>query len=261
MSVDVPSLLTSLGRWEIAEYAACAVVFLGVLGEAIASRFKDETRKTRLARFSEYVLLAGLAGEFAGLINAAKLTGQIIEALNENAITAGQAATAAENDAVQARLEIARLQKENASLRKEAEDERLARVQLQTAITPHLLSSKEQKEITEACRPFAGTDVRVLVMGTIGDAWQLAIQVAGALRDAGFTVDLQPYGGVWYNLEISGPKEHLDIAEKLGSIVAVKAKIPIVGVLGVRPDGSPIRLVIGERTTGALPKIARPPNP
>jgi hypothetical protein len=200
MSVDVPSLLTSLGRWEIAEYVACGVVFLGVAGETVADLTKlIKIRKCRkiIERVSAVVLLIGLAGELTSLIKASELSGKIIAALNDNAIAANRAATSAENDAVQARLEIARLQKEAASLQKQAEDEHFARVQLQTAIEPRNLSAKDEKEITEACRPFAKPDVKVLVMGTIGDAYRLAIQIAAALRDAGFTVDLQPYGEVW----------------------------------------------------------------
>jgi hypothetical protein len=91
MSTEVASLLSTLGWWEVAEYAACAVVFIGVLGETIASRFKDENRnKKRLERLSAIVLLVGLAGELVGLISASKLTGKIIATLKENAIVAEQ---------------------------------------------------------------------------------------------------------------------------------------------------------------------------
>jgi hypothetical protein len=81
------------------------------------------------------------------------------------------------------------------------------------------------------------------------------------LRKAGFTAEWEPYRGVWYELSVSGPKEHLDVAAEMSGLVAKKAKMAIMGVLQVLPSGSPITIVVGERHMGELPKITRSPSP
>jgi hypothetical protein len=164
--------------------------------------------------------------------------------------------------------EIARLNKETADAKErtaktelEIEKEKAARIQLQTAIAPHRLSTEEQEELTEACRPFAKPDIHIVVKGTLGNEISLGVQIAEALRKAGFTAEWEPYRGVWYELSVSGPKEHLDVAAEISGLVAKKAKMAIMGVLQVLPSGSPITIVVGERHMGELPKITRSPSP
>ena len=199
------------------------------------------------------VLLLGLAGELTGLVHASRVTGEIIDAVNQKASTA-------DAQAAELREKAAGLEKEAASLRKDAENERLARVQLQTAIVPRRLSAEDRKEITEASRKFLRPGVKILVRSTNGDEAGLAIQVAGALRDAGFDVDRQIYSGVFYELGYLCSRENIDIAQELIGIVGDKARMPITGMNYTLPTGSPVTLVIGLRHQGQLPKITHSPS-
>jgi hypothetical protein len=100
-------------------------------------------------------------------------------------------------------------------LEKEAEDERLARVHLQTAIDPRSLSKKAQKEITETSRLFVWPEAKIIVKSTSGDQAPLAIQVAGALRGARFDVNREISGQVFNEPGHICSRDHLDIAQEL----------------------------------------------
>jgi hypothetical protein len=271
---DISGLQARLDFWELFDRIALIVVFLGVLGELLAeftNVFKtqnDEKRKKSFTVAFSLVLLVGLAGEFLAVRRTSRLGNDITAILRSDIATAfksagdaGIEASQANNRAAQANEHARELENQNLKLAQKLETERIARVQLQTAIEPQRLSTKEQDEITEACRQFVKPDVHILVQGTIGEGMFLAIAVKEALRKAGFAVEYEPYKGVWYELSIGGPREHLDTASEVGGIIAKKMKMPIMGFLRELPSGSPVTFVIGERRMGAFPKISRPPKP
>jgi hypothetical protein len=91
MGLDISSLTSSLHSWETVEYISCATVFVGVAGETIAGvkkLIRSETCRVITERVFAGVLLLGLAGELTGLVHASRITGEIIDAVNQKASTA-----------------------------------------------------------------------------------------------------------------------------------------------------------------------------
>jgi hypothetical protein len=271
---DISGLQARLDFWELFDRIALVVVFLGVLGELLAeftNVFKtqnDEKRKKNFTVAFSLVLLVGLAGEFQAVRRTSRLANDITAILRsdiakafKNAGDAGIEASQANERAAQANEHARELENQNLKLAQRLETEKLARVQLQTAIEPRRLSAEDVKEITEASRAFLRPGVKILVRSTNGDEAYLAIQVAAALRDAGFDVDRQLYSGVFYELGDLCSRENIDIAQELIGIVGGKARMPITGMNYNLPPGSPVTLVIGLRHQGQLPKIAHSPSP
>jgi hypothetical protein len=120
-----------------------------------------------------------------------------------------------------------------------------------TAIAPRSLSDEDQKDITDACRPFARPNIKVVVVTSSGYGTSLGIQIWNALKNAGFMVELQPTGRMWYEVSISGPLEESEALTAIST--AVGKKLPIMGVLGISQPGSPITITVGERLIGKLP--------
>jgi hypothetical protein len=120
-----------------------------------------------------------------------------------------------------------------------------------TAIAPRSLSDEDQKDITDACRPFARPNIRVVVVTSSGYGTSLGIQIWNALKNAGFMVELQPTGRIWYEVGISGPLEESEALNAISK--AVVKKLVIMGVIGITPPGSPITITVGERLIGKLP--------
>jgi hypothetical protein len=140
---DISGLQQSLGRWELFEYVAAFVVFLGVLGELLAeftNLFKTQQNDARKKRFTivfTLVLLLGLSCELIALIKTSTLTAQITQALrtditeayktaaratveagnaNERAAAVNQIAAQADERAALANERAAALAKQNTEL-------------------------------------------------------------------------------------------------------------------------------------------------
>ena len=227
---------------------------VGVGGETVAGvkkLIKHENHRVVVERIFAALLLLGLAGELTGLIHASRLTGQIIDSANERA-------SAANDEAAKLRNQAAELKKEAAAQRKDTEAENLARVQLQTAIAPRVLTRRELQQITDDCRPFASSDVQILVRGRMGAGRVVAVQIMNALEAAGVCRLFRPLP--WYELGISLLQdEHWQIGVSVSSAVAKAAKFPIMGFTQVLPAGSPITLTIGDKSIGKLPPL-KPPH-
>ncbi len=107
-----------MNLWEVAEYVGEALVFIGVFGEVYAEW--GERHLKRLAATSSITCIAGLAVSFAALIGTNEGFNTIIANLNKQAADANSKAAQLEEDA--------------AGLRKAAEDEHLARVQIEKSL-------------------------------------------------------------------------------------------------------------------------------
>jgi hypothetical protein len=127
------------------------------------------------------VLLLGLAVELTSLIASASLTGQIIEALNKKAI-------AAEEKAGQAEVRATTLQRDAAILLKQAEDERLARVRLESKVAWRSIDGEKQHQMSMRLAKFAGQPA--LVAYNVGGAEEgaFARDVAALLKRSNWKV-------------------------------------------------------------------------
>jgi hypothetical protein len=140
---EVASLKSVLRCWEWFGYASTAVVGLGCIGEFIAeftALAKSESCRHKLARLSLIVLIFGIAGELLSAARTSQLSGQIIANIEERAANAGQKAGEANDRA-------AGNEKEAKRLAKLAEDERLARVQLERKVAWRKIDEQSQDAI------------------------------------------------------------------------------------------------------------------
>jgi hypothetical protein len=148
----VMPFLSSLSFWEGVEYAATAVVILGVIGEFIADFTKvssDKEKSHRIAKLSTLILIGGLAFELIGLVRTSQLSGQTIARLNESAQKAEADAESArtlakgfERDLADANARVKTAEStialanglaRNAQLRITIAEERIARYKKQTS--------------------------------------------------------------------------------------------------------------------------------
>jgi hypothetical protein len=124
---EVAALKSVIRWWEWCGYASTAVVGLGCIGEFIAEFTRvsrNERRKHKISRLSLIVLIVGIAGELLSAVRTSNLSGVLIANIEERAGKAEQKAGEA-NDRASAN------EKDAAQLRRDAESERLARVQIE----------------------------------------------------------------------------------------------------------------------------------
>lgn len=147
------------------------------------------------------LVVIGIAGE---------LLGDRLEAPLENIVE-----KAHQSEMAQLRKGTAEANARAAEANQKAEQERLARIQLEAAISPILLSEKDVEEIADACRLFGKSHLKVGIetMSMTGDDFSLALQIRDALIRAGFDVDIpEATGRVRNGVNVSGP---IDIRTRL----------------------------------------------
>jgi len=163
---EVESLKAALSRWEWFGDASTAIVFLGCVGEYVAEFTlfpKSEGAVKKLARLSLIMLILGIAGELLGTFRTSQISGQII--------------ADAEQEAGVAKEEAARL-------KKVAEDERLARVQIEEAIAPRRLTPEQRSEMSSNLSRFSRQPV-VAINNTFDvEAGILAAEILSTLKMA-----------------------------------------------------------------------------
>ncbi len=259
---EVASLKSALGCWEWAEYISTGVVFSGCVGEFFAefTRFPTEEKKKRkMARLSLILVIAGIAGELLATVRASQLSGLVIANVEaqagdakRSAESAANAADRADTSAGIAKDRAEQIGKEADLLRKEAEHERLARVQLEAETIPKYLTEKEEQEITDTCRPFGKPSIKVLIETSPGYGFEVGSQIEASLRKAGFTVDFRRTEQVWYGAIMGGPIDHWDAV--IAVVGAISKPLSFFGIIWELPPGSPIRLQIGEKLIRPLSK-------
>lgn len=208
MDVDVSALMSSLGWWENFEFYACAVVFLGVAGEIVADFtkiVKDEVIKKRFAMASAVALLLGIGGELAGLIKVSILTGDIIVALNQEIISTTRAASIARDAASTAKSAAAdakdyskQAQMDASRARKDADDERIARIRLQSQtdrlkrqIAYRTLTEEQRAILLSILKPEAPQDL-YLVIAPEPESTSFANEISQVLHLAGWNTEFHP---------------------------------------------------------------------
>src|SRR6185437_209162 len=105
--------------------------------------------------------------------------------------------------------ELTAEQKLVADANKAAEDEKIARLQLEAQIAPRRLTAAQEKAIATACSQFAGTMVRVVSYSTDVEAAVLSKQIVAALLAAGMkveddTLSFMPVGSVSLGVFVHG---------------------------------------------------------
>ena len=135
---EVASLKSALGCWELVGYISTGVVFLGCVGEFIAeftSFSREEDRKHKLSRLSLIVLIAGIAGELLGGVRVSQISGEL----------------------------IANVEQEAGRAIKAAEDERMARLQIEKSMQWRELSEAAKKALCKILPPQSATDETVVL--------------------------------------------------------------------------------------------------
>lgn len=137
--------------WEVLEYVGEMLVFIGVAGEVFAEW--RAPHRVKLAKASSIVLIIGLALSLAALIRTNEYFNGTIADLNLKA-SQNEAEAARQNARASAD------EKEAAQLRKQTEDEALARASLEEDLAKEepreTLLNWHRSDIAKALRPFAG---------------------------------------------------------------------------------------------------------
>jgi hypothetical protein len=154
-SSDVASIDTLLNWWECAEYIAEAFVILGCVGEFVAEFTKVRTEDWRhaLGKISLLLLIAALGIELGALVRTNNLSGQEIAILNGVAADARTRAANAENKTLQ----------------------------LRAAIADRDLDEKQQREVRESIKAFAGKTVYIRSYPNDSEALRLILEIKAAL--------------------------------------------------------------------------------
>jgi len=94
------------------------------------------------------------------------------------------------------------LEKERAALEKKAEDERLARIELEAQVSPRRLTGTQQKQIANSLSSFAGKTIGVATYSQDAEAMILATQIEEALAKAKIVVHdrIGTFGAVGFPL-------------------------------------------------------------
>jgi hypothetical protein len=205
-------LRSSPGFWEAVEYSGEVLVLVGVIledraesiGEKTAinawvmgrdsepeteipllTKADDERRKKAIRRATR-ILLVGLSMGLIGIIRTNQLSDERIAALNATAGEAWQHANDLEKTSTGLKLEIAKVNKQ-------AEDERLARTQLEARLAPRIFDSKISAALRSSLSRFTPQNVDILESGDSSDISFLAVSLQTCLSAPGWDVELYPY--------------------------------------------------------------------
>ncbi len=174
---EVGSLKSVLNCWEWVGYISTAIVFIGCVGEFIAEFThlpKSVDVEKKLARLSLVVLILGIAGELFSAVRTSQVSGQIIANIEERAADAEQKAGEANREA--------------ARLTKVAEDERVARVQIEEALAPRRLTTKQRSAISSTLSRFSGQPVTAIHNTFDVEAAVFAAEIVSTLKLAKWTM-------------------------------------------------------------------------
>jgi hypothetical protein len=84
-SVDISASISTLGNWELAGYAALAIVIIGVVGESVHefTSWFGSTWRAKGGKAAALVLVAGRAGEGIAEVEVNNIGGEIIAFQNK----------------------------------------------------------------------------------------------------------------------------------------------------------------------------------
>jgi hypothetical protein len=247
------SSITKQEFWSSVGYWAMVCGLVGEVAVLAIPTHRERLEKVLSAIFT-IVIIFGLATEHRAETQISGLISRQQQAAKLQIAQLNKEASEAREVEAQANEQVATLEKQAASLQESAEHEHLARMQIESAIAPRLLTEKQEKAISEACRAFAKPDVHVLIKATAGYGMSLGTQIASALTEGGFSVQRRYTGRAFYEVSAGAPLRHFDAASCIVGTIMKKGNMPIMGVISVLPKGSPITIAVGERLIGALPK-------
>jgi hypothetical protein len=195
---DIPALNSSLRFWGWVGYVATALVFIGVVGESIVeltSWVKSPLRKTTIGKVSALLLILGLATELTSGFKISQITDEITAILNKEAGEARAAAGEADKRAGEAfgRASAAderasTNEKEAARLTKLAEDERIARVELEDKIGWRRIGHTKQAKMASHLSRFPSESALIAYDPNDLEAATFAWDLAAMLRTARWDV-------------------------------------------------------------------------
>jgi|SRR5579863_6875178 len=188
---EVASLKSALRCWEWFGYVSTAIVGLGCIGEFVAeftSLPRNENVASKLARLSLIVLILGIAGELLSAVRTSEISGQIIADIEERAAKAEQDAGEANERASADERMAAQLRKDAEGLHKEAESERLARIELQKLVAWRTINTTERDEIARRLKKYSGVRIAFTINAGDPEGFSFGTQMASVAIRAGWSV-------------------------------------------------------------------------
>jgi len=126
------------------------------------------------------------------------------------------------------------------------------------ALEPHILGEKEEREITEDCKKVGRPDIHIHVFASMGAyGFQNAIAIERALTKAGFTVETTESLTSWSDVYFGSPLNEWTVFEIISNSILKRGHFSSNGLAAHLPTGEPIRVYVGERRIGPLPKIKK----
>lgn len=177
----IPSLVGH-ELWEPFEYFGEGLVFIGVVLEVLCERKlvlrKNDARRDSLESIGSWVLIVGLAVSLAALIGANEHFNGTIADLNFKSSQANEHARMLDRSTQQLRTEAE-------EAHKEAEAERLARVQLQERVQWRTISPKDVASIGARLRKYKGVPrIAIATLADNEEAVSFADDIAAAVTAA-----------------------------------------------------------------------------
>jgi hypothetical protein len=218
----------------------------------IHSPEKPTLRRYFVEGFGAALVALGVAGELFFHLKAGRIETRLRNTNHQLVATIqGEASNAAERAAAN---EI-----KAAQLRKQAEDERMARVQIEEALQPRRLNRKEQSALNAGVSGFAGETVSLWFPMVDTEAQLFASELALALHKAGWRV-FAPAGVITTpqsGRPFKGPEEiktGISIAstEDSRGLLAAKALVDSLNSLGFTAEQSPHTESFSKRGTSLV---------
>jgi len=159
---------------------------IGILGEYVLVPFLDETRRWhKIAKIVFAVLVvAGIFGEYTFSSRIAQKAAQLQRLSDQEVAVANQRASEANERA-------SSNEKETARLRKEAEDERLARVELQTQLEPRGLTRRQIATLDDyLSHQQSRTLITIKVNPGDPEAFQYAAKLQNVIQKSGWKSEI-----------------------------------------------------------------------
>jgi hypothetical protein len=154
----------------------------------IRSPQKPNFRKLGLELIGAILVAIGVSGEFVVDIKSGAIQTSLRKANEELIQLLEGASSAALTIASQNEKEAAQLEKDAEGLKKAAEDERLARVELEERVAWRSFSERQQRVIKVGLDRFAGQLAECDFLGGDTEAFSFSSEIATALRTAGWQV-------------------------------------------------------------------------
>lgn len=127
------------------------------------------------------------------------------------------------------------------------------------ALRQPLLTPQQIKAISDDMRPLANPSLRITIITTY-QAMGLASGVAKAITGAGFSdpdFDIRTSTSPEISMGSPMDREHRKVAEVLYISVLKNGHLPGMGIIAPLPEGSPVKIVVGQHLVGPIPPFPK----